>query len=311
MLTHKGEEISKYLPHRYENILVDKVSIETEEIGHLTLQINEEDALGRTLFMKEKDHGHKVLISPVMMEILALGSIVSRNVILTNETVVFASISDFEKHNDFLINTPVYGTVSLISNKKGFLRYRGELFEGSGSSKKIICSGDMLAFFTTGSLDQATPENTEPLTFPLNIPIKSPSFKSSWMHCADSIRYLSDSAITTQYEYPKSHPLIKGHFQGNPLMMGVMQWMSVEDACLQFCEINNLKNHTILTCDATLVTEIGTVISDIKGLKLEVWIDYPNRTNQAEIISTKKISFRNVVRPGEILFTRVENITKQ
>lgn len=86
-----------------------------------------------------------------MMEILALGSIVSRNVIVTNETVVFASISNFEKHNDFLEGKPHYGTVTLSSNKGGFLRYKGALFTADNTP---ICSGDMLAFFTTGELGQ-------------------------------------------------------------------------------------------------------------------------------------------------------------
>ena len=310
MLTHEGESLQNYMPHRFENILVDKVEIENEETGHLSLKIGSPDSQHRDIFLKEKQNETLVLISPVMMEVLALGSIVSRDTVVSNQTVVFASISDFEKYSDAPANTLIKGTVSLVSNKKGFLKYKGSLNLFSEKMEPIpVCKGDMLAFFTTEPLDQDQKKETAPLTFPQNSPISPPKHKSPWMHCADAIRSLSDTSITTHYTYPKNHPLTRGHFYGNPLMMGVMQWMSVEDAFLQFCTRQKITGIKDFTCNASLIKENGAIVTDIKDVSLRVWINEPNIPNQTEIMSTKKIAFRNVVRPGETLYTCIENIS--
>lgn len=303
MSTREGADLLLYLPHRYENVLIDTVTLESPEVGSLTITIPKEDPLGRELFLKEKKPGQFVLISPVMMEILALGSIVSRNVVVSNETVVFASISNFEKFSDFESNSCVQGRVTLSSNKGGFLRYKGELF---GTSP--VCKGDMLAFFTTGALQDSL-EGTVPLSFVDSSPIEKPAFKSAWMHCADQLCAITETSITTRYTYPDNHPLVRGHFPGNPLMMGVMQWMSVEDAFLVFCKSHGLRGERRFMCDATLIKENGVVVSDIKSIQVTTWLHHDDYIDQADITATKKIAFRTAVRPGETLYTRIESIT--
>lgn len=303
MLTREGDALLSYLPHRFENVLIDSVVIKSDELGSLFIHISEKDSQGRHLFLKQKNEFQSVLVSPVLMEILALGSIVSRNVVVSNETVVFASISNFEKLSDFNASTNVRGSVTLTSNKGGFLKYKGLL-----ESNSLICKGDMLAFFTSGSLNQDIPEDASPISYATSTPIEKPSFKSEWMHCADALCEISETSITTQYTYPENHPLIRGHFPGNPLMMGVMQWMSVEDALLVFCQKNNLDGHRKFTCDATLIKDNGVVVSEIKSITLSSWVNCEGMFNQTDIIATKKIAFRTTVRPGETIFIRVENI---
>ena len=49
-----------------------------------------------------------------------------------------------------------------------------------------------------------------------NQSISAPEFKQSIMFTVDSLRDLNSEMQTcvTQYEYPKDHPFVKGHFPG-------------------------------------------------------------------------------------------------
>ena len=50
--------------------------------------------------------------------------------------------------------------------------------------------------------------------------------KSPGMTFVDAYHPLDDpNEFLFSYKYPSSHPLIQGHFPGNPVMMGVCQWI--------------------------------------------------------------------------------------
>ena len=78
METLSLSDIEKAIPHRFENLLIDRlVRIQDGEIrrGTLELTITTEDRLGRSLFFTKPPQS--VMLSPFLMEILALGSIIS------------------------------------------------------------------------------------------------------------------------------------------------------------------------------------------------------------------------------------------
>ena len=104
-------------------------------------------------------------------------------------------------------------------------------------------------------------------------------------------------ALTTRYTYPANHPLTKGHFPGNPVMMGVLQWAAVEDAA------RLLAAKAALTGDVAFTAEIlrpdGTLIADVKDLVL-AFGDGPPYTR-----SLSRIGFRGMVKPLEEIHIRV------
>ena len=54
------------------------------------------------------------------------------------------------------------------------------------------------------------------------------------MTFVDTVHLTTDNEALYGYQYPSSHPLIKGHFPNNPVMMGVCQWQMLEDAMAHY-----------------------------------------------------------------------------
>ena len=302
------ETIKKHIIHRYENLLLDSITtLETEEFsGNLSLDIKEKDPLNRSIFLKKHINNKLTLQTPILMEILALASIVVSGKLKKNEMVIFAAISNFELHTHNKTNNPIKGHVTRLNAKKNFLKYKGSI----NQNNSLIATGEMTAFFTEISHSN-TPEKTSftPPTKAIYTINKSNRHKDSEMIIADELLSNEDSIIT-RYTYPKNHTLIKGHFPGNPLMMCVMQWMSIEDALCAYLEYNHIYESCHWQCDASIYNQLHHKIADFKGVTLQSWINHANTLNQTEIISTKRINFRNMVKPNDTIYTSISNLTK-
>ena len=302
------ENIKDHIIHRYENLLIDSISMQDSKTvsGNLTLNILKNDPLNRSIFLKEHHNGKLVLQTPIFMEVFALASIVVSGKLKENEMVMFAAISNFQSKKHYKANEPLTGHVKRINAKNNFLKYSGSLYQDNTE----IASGEMTAIFTTSN-HTTTPEQTS-FTKPTKegLPInKEKRHKAKEMILADTL-YITENEIISKYTYPKSHPLTKGHFPNNPIMMGVMQWMSIEDALCAYLEkINKNGNHT-WSCNASLYNQHNHKIADIKNITLESWIDEPKTPNQTEIQSTKRINFRNMVKPNDTIYTVLTNLIK-
>ena len=122
------------------------------------------------------------------------------------------------------------------------------------------------------------------------------------MHLCDSICHTTDNSCLGKYKYPTTHPLVKGHFPKNPLMMGVMQWASIEDVALEFCKINNITGSNKIKGNAIITKKDGSIATDIKGFLLDSFVNCSDIEDQADIIKTTKISFRQLVKPEETIY---------
>ena len=312
-----GEEILAAMPHRYENILVDQVCIPSEmhgSGGSLSVKISRDDAFGRFIFAKQKRPGEWVVLVTVFMEILALGSIVGSCKIGPNILTFFAGISNFEKLGDLFIGQEAKGTVEKKKDKGGFLLCGGQLYSGDA----LVAKGDMLAFFV---------DSTQPVSasakkivsvdlthdFEMNL-IKDPDLKSPDMYMIDTLVMdrLPEGRALAHYTYPTTHPLVKGHFPGRPVMMGVCQWMMVEDAVLALaCRWKNAQDRQGLyrvSGFAELIKPDGTSVCEIKSFEVQVYMDVPGFLNQVELLKTEKISFRDSVSPGEKVYIHLTQL---
>ncbi len=306
-------EIEEKIPHRYENLLLDSVtSIDTGSTlsGEFSLQLSQGDDLGRDLFLKQKTHTLKTLMTPVIMEILALGSIVSCGGVPHDYFLFYTGIKDFIFFRDFEAGEKITGKVVQRGIKSGFYQYSGEMFASSGER---IASGDMTAFLIKKA-DFVQKKITQPTTQP---PLKScaaPLIKDSRLkdfslYAVDTLVHIEEdlSALTCMYTYPTDHRLTRGHFPDYPVMMGVMQMMSVEDAGLALSQYLYKKKKKSgiysLTCNASIYDEFGALVSDIRNCTLRVYCDDSEYMNQVEMLGAGRVSFKKGVRPGDTIYT--------
>lgn len=302
------ENIKEHIIHRHENLLLDSISIPKSEIvsGDLSLTINKNDTLNRSIFLKEHRHGTLVLQTPLLMEILALAAIVVSGKLKENEMVMFAAISNFKAMKHYDANKTLTGHVRRINAKNNFLKYEGYLKQDNLE----IATGGMTAIFTTNTHtttpEQTTFEKPSKEGYTIN---KKNRHKKENMIIIDTL-YITDNEIISKYTYPDTHPLTKGHFPNNPIMMGVMQWMSIEDALCAYLEKTNETGNHQWSCNASLYNQHNHKIADIKDITLKSWINDPETPNQTEIQTTKRINFRNMVKPNDTIYTVLTNLTK-
>jgi len=305
----KHADILNYLPHRFENVLLDQFSTSEEGSGEGTfeLSLKNPDPYHRELFTK---NNQSELLVPISMEVLALSAILSSGKIDDGYVAFFAGISNFEQEGHLNCTNLITGSVKKTGEKAGFFRFSGSIESNTGRT-----SGTVIAFFT--KMDKIYEDNPDKkrvelpqLTF--SKPIQKPSFKDRTMFLADEWVYHNKESqeIICKYTYPNNHPLTKGHFPGNPIMMGVMQWMMIEDAGLVFAKTLKSKDKSFtFTCDAIIAKPNGTLVCDIKKAELNAIINLENKEDQVTIKSTKKVTFRDTVQPNDTLLIHLYNIS--
>jgi 3-hydroxymyristoyl/3-hydroxydecanoyl-(acyl carrier protein) dehydratase len=310
MVHLEKKDIEDYIIHRYENFLLDEVDVDPDNRDDNTLKItiNQNDSLGRDIFLKQRTKTTKALIVPAYMEILALACITATRKLAPEEMVIFTGISNFKKQASFNEGRLICGQVIKLSDKKGFLKFKGHLWDGD----TVIGEGTMMAFFTHVSTQS---ENSKTVALPpltLDKHIDKTLFpKSHNMTVCDTIKHISDTEIVTAYTYPDTHPLIKGHFPKNALMMGIMSWLAVEDALTTFCIEKNLSANKQIVTDADIIKADGTLVAEFRAVAVDALFETNDCPNQTEICETKKVTFRNMVKPNETIYIHCKNITIQ
>ena len=315
---YSSEELYKTLPHKHENVLIDHlISYAPEEIrGELELTITQKDRLNRQFFFKNKSQSETVCLSTVLMEILALGCIITSNKLTTTNLALFAGISNFKKYTDFKLNETIRGNITGKRFKKGFMTADGNLVSTDNIK---IAEGELKAFFIEKDNDkESTPKLTTPLEENCHFILpKSDTLKNPSMYFIDTLNHLNSESQQAQgtYNFPKEHPLIKGHFPDSPLLMGVLQWLAVEDLAhviaLKLHHDQQMEGKFILTGDAEIFNKDHVITTEIKGFTAISYINHPEYNNQGDLIATNKVIFRQKVSPGDHLVIKVTNLNIQ
>jgi 3-hydroxymyristoyl/3-hydroxydecanoyl-(acyl carrier protein) dehydratase len=305
------EEIKQHIIHRHENILLDRIIVDElyNGEGALELNIQDQDELDRDIFLTEKQN-QRVILSPIFMEIMALAAITCSGKLADDQVVFFTGISQFEKICDLPANSVCKGHVKKLSQKKGFLKYEGRL---ETADNQVAATGLMTAYFMDGFQEDNTDSlkrSTEFPTFSAPITIDKQRYaKQENMMLVDQLSILSDTSCLTRYTFPTDHPLNKGHFPGNPIMMGVMQWMSIADACTVFLEHTNHNGTINLNCNAIIINQDQIVIAEFKQVECKAWINVDGVINQTDIVKTNRVVFRHTVKPTDTLSIWVSDIS--
>ncbi|MBG90827.1 MAG: hypothetical protein CL521_03305 [Actinobacteria bacterium] len=304
------DQILAYLPHRYENLLLDQVVSHADDTcvkGEFSLTVGPDDALGRHLFFRHHTEEEQVLIGATSVEILALGSLVCTGKLTETQLAIFTGISQFQKHQHLPLSQLISGQSEKVAQKAGFLSYRGALYRQVDTHPAV--TAQVKAFVTDTSASQSEQESPKMGTAPPSgsatpIQFKRPSKKAP-MIVADGLIESSDTEAWVSYTYPSNHPLIKGHFPGNPVMMGIMQWMAIEDAVLAHCQMK--QGAFSVSTNAEIVKSDGELVAEVKGAQLQGYINDDTYFDSAEIVALKRIVFRRMIVPGEEIFIHLTN----
>lgn len=311
----KFEEIKETIPHRYENVLMDRAEIYKENDSRmcdLYLTLDENDEHGRDIFLK-KQGDDTVVTEHAYMEILALGTIVSMKPLPENVTVYFSAITNYKKIDHIKAGEVLTGITSEGRSKGDFYRFKGKIVNPAGNE---IVSASLMAFGMQGvaaETDESEKNKIEIPGFNLDIAIDKSiiGWKSADMFFADKVKRLSDNDIVTEYIYPEDHPFTKGHFPNNPVMMGVTQWIAGSDAVWLFVnELDELRksNKISVTCDINVIKENGVIATEIKKCTSEIAVK-DGELEAIDVVEMKKLYFRDIVKPKDKLYIHAYNIT--
>lgn len=317
------KDMEDYLPHRYENMLIDSLKVKKDSSrdfgfpGELEITITENDHLGRTIFAKERNNNLKSIISSVFLEILALGSISSTGKIPPGYVALFASISHFKKTKDAFLGTKLIGILTPLKIKTEFFLYRSELFNEKGEA---IAAGDLMAYVGRKET-MLVSKDLEKRELPIEkfSKIKLPVFnmaKNQKFFLLDELLYVNEpeKVIISRYTYPIDHPFTKGHFKDYPVMMGIMQILMVEEAAFAYALLRNEKEKQdkeyTLCCNAEIIKENLDPVADLKGVKIKINVNNKEKfIIEADLFSFTKVAFRNMVAPGETIFAKLTGIS--
>ncbi len=317
----QAKDMPNFMPHRFENLLVDKVTTYADNpeqlLAVMEVTISENDALGRQLFLVKNAAGSYIYNSHVFPEVLALGALVYLNTVRgKGYAAYFSTISNFQRTGDIQAGEKMTAKIYLKRGKGAFQTFYGKIQNSKG---EIVAETDVMAFVflqAEAPADNADAEKKKSAVpeLSIDIPVDFSKIhsKDERMFFAERLVAFNDADLSTtvSFTYAKDHPFVKGHFPGNPIMMGVCQWMSAADAidslALQMLSTGKLKDGATITADVELVKDDGTLISEFKDVQMNYTAH--GQEISSRLISTKKCGYRDRVIPGTRVYQRVTNV---
>lgn len=300
-----NNELKARLQHRFENLLLDHATVvENGEKGPFGVCITNKDPQNRHIFFKQKKINERVLMSAFFLEILALGAIATTKGVTNESLGVFAGIFDFNKTNDLLLDDLLEGSVKYASGKSGFYKFKGE----SRCLDRQLFESGIMAFFYEKEYEVKSDLAPVDNSFVLpeancsRFPVKNGILKHPDLVCLDELTVSKEGLAWGVYQYPVHHFCNRGHFPGNPIMMGVLQLTCIEDLLLEWLLENEYKGEYILKGNATIFKKSGVVVAQIKQFEIKGWVFVEGFLNQCEYQSIKKAIFKSSVIPNETLY---------
>jgi 3-hydroxymyristoyl/3-hydroxydecanoyl-(acyl carrier protein) dehydratase len=126
-------------------------------------------------------------------------------------------------------------------------------------------------------------------------------YKKPGLVFADAVRGCSEDerTIVTEYHYTDEYPFIRGHFPGNPVMMGITQVIMGADAAELLAGRLGIEQEQV-SADCSIFKGDGSIVCEIKGLGLNM----QGSKQYPEFTGVKSVSFRDLVTPDEVLYCK-------
>lgn len=277
------DEMLEIMPHRGMNILIDDY-LETGESAEGRLTIDEGDAEGRDIFLARGRGGLRYL-PYFLVEHVGLAALMAiRAEMGGGRLAYFSKVSRFVGHAE----APAGATIRSLLTKG---RDRGDF---RSFSAEVLADGvhvfdvGIMAFLAPldGDLPGRFVEDA-PTGYPAGDPGVFPS-----LHPA--MAFVSGETEASGV-YPSDHPHVPGHFPAAPLMMGMAQWMAIVEALALLAPVGESE----VSGSGRLVISDGRVATDAKGMRLAVSRADDGRIADFRLLSTRSVSFRESISPGD------------
>ncbi|MFC1517181.1 hypothetical protein ACFL5G_01355 [Candidatus Margulisiibacteriota bacterium] len=313
-------ELEKYMPHRFENVLLDRVESfddnEEKLLAKIELTLNEADPRGRNIFLVKNSQDKWVYNAHMFPENLALGALVYLNTIKgPGHGAYFSTISNFKKIGDIYAGEKLTATIHLKRGKGNFQTFSGKIYN---PKQELVAETDVMAFiFKLAEAPAAGDGEKKKVDAPQKTIDKPVDFsrinnKQKNMFFADKIVHFNDADMSAviSFTYPTDHPFVRGHFPDNAIMMGVCQWMAMGDSldalALELKSSGKVGDSFMLSADVELLKEDGTVSAEAKGIVKKY--DFKGDSVKPKVVSTKKCGFRDMIVPGDVIYQRISKV---
>ena len=314
----EGDALKDMIPHRGVNILIDSeraVRDDESERSESRLCIAPGDERGRDVFLRRSAEGEAVLMEPVLAEHLALSAICAiRPDMQPDEIAFFSVISSFKLTRELRAGEHLSAEAIRLRDKGRFRRFHGIV---RGEAGEIAAETDVMAYTAAPEPASERRESGKLVAPPESgdvRPVDGAVFgwKKPEMVFVSERTHLSPGMEQTvlRYEYPPDHPFCSGHFPGNPVMMGVTQWIAALDAAawllFERAEAGLVAaGASKWKADVDILRENGALVADVKGLVFSGEVT-PEGIGPLCIEGTRRVGFRDQVRPGEAIFMRAK-----
>jgi 3-hydroxymyristoyl/3-hydroxydecanoyl-(acyl carrier protein) dehydratase len=286
-----AKALEAYLPHRGLNLLPDTVTMSEDRMHAVSrTRIPANDPRGRRLFAR-KVAGGEAWYEPFLAELMALTGVplLHERLAPKGEVAVFSMISRLTFFEPAPLDRELIGYADITRDRGAFTVFstRAEV-DGRKLLEAEVMSG--CAPFT-----QLSARPADATAAPAGAAIEPATFAWKDPRLPFVDRVISEDAangkVSCAYTYPRSHPLVPGHFPQAAVMMGVTQWAAFADATWVACRRFGLGERVI--ANGTIRRAGGGEILDVRDLELRVEGGFPR------IHATKRIAFREPVLPGE------------
>ena len=289
-------DLEAYLPHRGVNLIPDTVTI--QEGGQTAISrttVDLDDPRGRDLLSRSGGPGH-VWYEPFLAELMALTGVPLLHELLSpqNQVAVFSTISNIQFPHEAILGQTLVGEATITRQRSGFTQFGATLMQGDNTifTADIMSGAATLEEISSQPVRGGEVDNgNRPDAF---------GWKDAGLAFIDGITQTDAGAGTLQaiYRYPEDHHFVPGHFPGAPLMMGVTQWAAVLDAGWAAAQIFDWNGKIAVT--GKISRPDGSEVMSVRQAVIEARGDHP------AVLSTKRVAFREPVRPGDQLLISVE-----
>lgn len=288
-----AKALEAYIPHRGCNLIPDSVILSDDRLKAVSrTRIPVGDLRGREIFGRSGTGGVKAWSEPFLVELLALTGVplVHERLAPSGQVAVFSMISRISFAKLIPLHDEVIGFATITRDRGGFTVFSTSL-EVNG--EKVIEAEVMSGAADLSLMAQA---RTRPLVKnPGGHPIDTSLFAWKLPTLRFIDRIMEQDAATghlvAAYQYPATHPFVPGHFPNVALMMGMSQWTAIMDAAWAARAAFGLSGNVVV--NGAIKREDGSEVLDVRDLILAVDGGLPR------IASTKRLAFREPVRPGD------------
>lgn len=323
----EGDALEGLLPHRGVNLMIDAVRVRgarDSATGDARLCVAQGDARGRDIFLRDGTGG-PVLIEPALAEHLALNAICILHPDMgEGEIAFFSTISHFKLERELRAGEPILSEVKRLRDKGRFRRFEGTI---RGEDGGVAASAEIMAYTAAPAASSDRRESGKLLSPPEVRDVRAVDrarfgWKRPEMTFIDDRVDISPDKMraTLRYTYPPDHPFCAGHFPGNPVMMGITQWIAAADAAawllFERAEAGLGSGGGGWKANVEIIRATGSLIAEIRGLVFapspeRMWRLGDSASAPVCVLETRRVGFRDQVRPGETIFMRVRLVPEE